>query len=355
MILPYLDNVPSLDGTPDLAPGASIIGRVRAGAGLVLRGLATLRGDGESITVGRDVFFGERATVHIHDSVEGSVVGDHATIGRYAIVHACTLGDGVVLGEGAIVMDDAQVGPYAVIGAGTLISPRKRLEGGYLYAGNPAIAVRPVTREEAMAWGASLRAGTPADPVRDDSMPVAAVPPAEPAADVREAEVYVAPTATLAGAIELAYDSGVYFGCRLDAGGARIRIGNASNVQDNTLLVTDRTRGDIIVGDRVTFGHNVRMGAATLHDDTLIGMGCEVGDGVVVERGACIGARALVKPGTVVKAGWIWAGRPARAFREVKEAEREEFARGVAVYVRYGKGYRSQAGSPAPDLTPRPA
>ena len=72
------------------------------------------------------------------------------------------------------------------------------------------------------------------------------------------------------------------------------------------------------------------MGAATIGDDALIGMGSQVGDGVVVEEGGCIGARARVEPGTVVKAGWIWAGRPALAFRAIKPEEREAFARGGA-------------------------
>jgi len=266
-------------------------------------------------------------------------VGDDVTIGRFAIVHACTLQDGVVLGEGAIVMDDAIVGSHAVIAAGTLIAPRKKLEGGYLYAGNPAAQVRPVSRDEARALGAGIRAGAPLDPVRDDSMPDATLPAGRPPPRIAGGRSYVAPTATLAGAIELAADAGVYFGCRLDAGDARIVLGPATNVQDNTLLVTDRARGDIVIGARVTFGHNVRMGAAVVEDEALIGMGCEVGDGVVVERGGCIGARALVKPGTVVRAGWIWAGRPARAFRELRADEREEFARGVDVYVRYGQAY----------------
>jgi carbonic anhydrase/acetyltransferase-like protein (isoleucine patch superfamily) len=69
-------------------------------------------------------------------------------------------------------------------------------------------------------------------------------------------------------------------------------------------------------------------------------MGSQVGDRVVVEDGGCVGARAQVDPGTVVKAGWIWAGRPACAFRELGARERELFAEAAAIYVRYGAAYR---------------
>ncbi|MGA8030848.1 MAG: hypothetical protein WCB48_00515, partial [Casimicrobiaceae bacterium] len=73
---------------------------------------------------------------------------------------------------------------------------------------------------------------------------------------------------------------------------------------------------------------------------------------VVVEAGACIAAGAWVDPGTVVPAGWIWAGRPARTFREIKDSERREFARAGEVYVRYASAYRD-ASSPG-SLTAQP-
>ena len=112
-------------------------------------------------------------------------------------------------------------------------------------------------------------------------------------------------------------------------------------MQDNSILATDGARGDLVLGDGVTIGHNVEMGSGEIGDDALIGMGSRVGDGVVVERGGCIAAGAWVEPGTVVPAGWIWAGRPARAFRQLKRAERTEFARARDIYVGYSRDYRA--------------
>ena len=70
-------------------------------------------------------------------------------------------------------------------------------------------------------------------------------------------------------------------------------------------LVTNGDRGPILIGADVTVGHNVRLGACRIGDNCLIGMGAQVGDGVVVEDGALVGARAYVEPGTVVKSGHI--------------------------------------------------
>ncbi len=125
------------------------------------------------------------------------------------------------------------------------------------------------------------------------------------------------------------------------AGGAVVTIGEGTNVQDNAILSTDAARGDLAIGRAVTIGHNVRMGSGAIGDDALIGMGAQLGDGVTVEAGACVGGRALVLPGTVVRSGWIWAGRPAKAFRAIRPDDRAGFARAAEVYVRYTRNYRS--------------
>jgi carbonic anhydrase/acetyltransferase-like protein (isoleucine patch superfamily) len=45
-------------------------------------------------------------------------------------------------------MDDVVVQKHVMIGAGSLISPGKVLESGYLYIGRPAVRVRALSAEE---------------------------------------------------------------------------------------------------------------------------------------------------------------------------------------------------------------
>ena len=47
---------------------------------------------------------------------------------------------------GSIVMDDVVIEKHVMVGAGSLVSPGKRLESGYLYVGRPAIRVRRQAR-----------------------------------------------------------------------------------------------------------------------------------------------------------------------------------------------------------------
>jgi carbonic anhydrase/acetyltransferase-like protein (isoleucine patch superfamily) len=353
--LPYLDFTPALEVPATLAVGAAAIGRTSAAAGLQLRRYATLRADGEAIALGANAWFAERSTVHIVDAKLGTSVGRDVTVGRYGIVHACTVGDGVVIADGAIVLDASVIGPDALIAPDSVVTPRKALAGGWLYAGAPAVAVRPVAREEVATVAQAIRSGashplaTSARPVPLDLAP--SLPPDAGAAPLhahdgaapRIAGAFVAPTAVVVGDVEMGDGTGIYFACAVSAGDARVAIGSRTNIQDNSILTTDRRRGDLTIGCDVTIGHNVRMGSGTIEDQSLVGIGAIVGDGVVVERGGCIAAGAWVEPGTVVRAGWIWAGRPARAFRPLKEAERADFARAAAVYVRYSRAYREGA------------
>ncbi len=352
MLIRYLDFEPAVAAPMDCAPTAAIIGRTVAGPGLVMRSYATLRADGHWVRVGANAYFGERATVHIADGTLAANIGDDVTVGRFALVHACTVGDRVVVGDSAIVMDDAHVGAGALITTGSLVPPRKRLAGGWIYDGYPATPVREIAADELALAAAAVRRRIPSALVTADDLPPLDMAAYAPAAGIdaaarpadgrrpRVGAAYVAPTALLAGDVTVADDASVYFGCALVAGDGRIAIGARTNVQDNSLLVTDAGRGPLMLGADVTIGHNVRLGAATVADHALIGMGSQVGDGVVVEEGGCIGARAQVEPGTVVKAGWIWAGRPALAFRALRPDERENFAQAARIYVGYGAAYR---------------
>jgi carbonic anhydrase/acetyltransferase-like protein (isoleucine patch superfamily) len=355
VILDYLHHHPDIGAGARIAGRGAVIGRSRIGARPTVGEYATVRADGEHIGIGANAWFGEHATVHIADQVLGASVGDDVTVGRYGIVHACTLGHGVVIGESSVVMDGARVGDYALIAADTVVPPRKDLPGGYIYAGHPAKRMRAIARDELASLARSLRAGSVPPELASSRLPdfAAVVRPLPRDEDdvlralhgraPRVTDGFVAPTAIVAGDVEIAEDASVFFGCAVWAGDGRIVIGPRTNVQDNCILATDRRRGELVLGTGVTVGHDVVLGSGTIADDALIGMGSRVGDRVVVERGACIGAGAWVEPGTVVPAGWIWAGRPARAFRELKPEERAEFARARDIYVTYSNDYRRAA------------
>lgn len=342
ILLPYLRHEPQIAARISAHPSAAVIGRTELGDGCTLGELTLVRADGEDVRIGADCWFGEATTVHIADRVFPAVIGSHVTVGRYGLVHACTVADDCVIGEHAAVMDGSVVGPGAVIAAQSIVPPGKRLEGGWLYTGAPARAVGRVSPELLKNLHEALRGETGAD--------VPHVLAAARAPKLRHAPgtgvnhsfgqgVYVAPTATIAGNVVLGPRSSVWFSVEIDAGEATVEIGEETNVQDNSRLYGGRAGEDIRIGPRVLIGHNVRIFPSTVEEGAIIGMGAIIGKGTVVRRGSCVAAGSITEPGTEVAAGQVWSGRPARAARPLSDRNRQEFARAVEVYVEYAANY----------------
>jgi len=342
IVLPYLQHEPRIATGVTAHASAAVVGRTALDSGCTLGELTLVRADGEDVRIGADCWFGEASTVHIADRVFPAVIGSHVTVGRYGLVHACTVGDDCVVGEHAAVMDGSVVGPGAVIAAQSIVPPGKTLEGGWLYAGAPARAVERVSAQLLEDLHQALRretgAGVPHVLAR------ARVPRLlhEPGTGVDQSfgtGVYIAPTASIAGHVVLGPRSSVWFGVEIDAGEASIEIGEATNVQDNSRLYAGEAGKGIRIGPRVLIGHNVRIFSSTIEEGAVIGMGAVIGEGTVVRAGACVAAGSITGPGTEVAAGQVWAGRPARAARPLSARNREEFAQAVEVYVEYAANY----------------
>ncbi len=351
IILPFLSHTPHIGERMRAPASAAVIGRAEIGPDCTLGHLALVRADGEEVHIGADCWFGEASTVHIAHLLYPSIVGAHVTVGRYALVHACTIGDDCVIGEHATVMDGAVLGAGAVVAAQSVVPPGKKLDGGWLYAGAPARPVAPVAAPQLKELHRALRAPGAIDRTGAAAEVVLAVPslpglrhrPGTGAAGHFPPGAYVAPNASVVGAVVLGERASVWFGVEIDAGAARIEIGAETNVQDNSRIYAGPGAENVRIGERVLIGHNVRIFASTIGDAAIIGMGAIVGPGTVVEPGGCVAAGSATEPGTVVRSGEVWSGRPARAARALSEANRAAFADGVMTYVEYASQYLGAA------------
>jgi len=157
IVLPYLAHAPEIGTQVRGHVSSAVVGRTELGSGCSLGELALLRADGEEVRIGPDCWFGEASTVHIADRVYPALVGSHVSVGRYGLVHACTVGDYCLIGMSTTIMDGAVIGEKVVIAAGSLVTPGKQLEGGYLYAGSPVRRIRPLSEEEMAFLGYSAQ------------------------------------------------------------------------------------------------------------------------------------------------------------------------------------------------------
>ncbi len=147
MILSFGDKRPELGQRVFLAPSADIIGEVRLGEDASVFFQCVLRADINHITVGARTNIQDHTTVHVASDL-GTLIGEDVSIGHGCTIHACTLGDRVLVGMGSIIMDGATVGDDSLIAAGSLLSKGKSFAAGSLIMGNPARAIRALTGEE---------------------------------------------------------------------------------------------------------------------------------------------------------------------------------------------------------------
>lgn len=145
-------------------------------------------------------------------------------------------------------------------------------------------------------------------------------------------DAWVAETATVLGDVVVGARSGVWFGAVVRADVAPIRVGEATNLQDNCTLHAD-PGAPLTVGDRVTVGHAAVLHGCTVGSDALVGMAAVVLNRARIGEGSMVAAGAVVLEDTEVPPGSLVAGVPARVRRPVTDAERERVRRNAAGYV----------------------
>lgn len=145
---------PQVDPEAWLDPLCLVLGDVHVGARSSIWPAAMVRGDINAIRIGRETNIQDGSVLHnSHDGpfMPGGAplhIGDRVTVGHKAILHGCQIGDECLIGMGAIVMDRAVVESHVVIGAGSLVTPGKRLQSGYLYTGSPVRQTRELSDKE---------------------------------------------------------------------------------------------------------------------------------------------------------------------------------------------------------------
>jgi len=131
-----------------LAETAAVIGDVVIGDESSIWYATVIRGDEGPIRIGARTSMQDGTIVHITSGKLGTTVGDDCTVGHGAILHACTVEDGCLIGMGSTILDGSRIGRGSLVGAGALVTPGTDIPEGSLVLGAPAHVVRPVNQKE---------------------------------------------------------------------------------------------------------------------------------------------------------------------------------------------------------------
>ena len=161
--------------------------------------------------------------------------------------------------------------------------------------------------------------------------------------------VYVDEAAVVIGKVNLADEVSIWCGAVVRGDVNTIQIGKRSNVQDGSVLhvtggSTNHPAGSpLIIGEDVTIGHHVTLHGCIIGNRVLVGMGAIVLDDAVIEDDVMIGAGSLVPPRKRLQSGLMYMGSPAKAVRELTEAEKAFLRQSAQNYVATAAAYRQMA------------
>ncbi|MDI9818612.1 MULTISPECIES: gamma carbonic anhydrase family protein [unclassified Legionella] len=150
----YRNKFPILGERVYIDPQATVIGDVTLGNDVSIWPMAVIRGDVNFIRIDDLCNIQDGAVLHVtHDGpyTPGGVpliLGKGITVGHKAVLHACLIEDYCLIGMNALILDNVHIENHVMVAAGSLVPPGKHLQSGYLYLGNPARAIRPLTEEE---------------------------------------------------------------------------------------------------------------------------------------------------------------------------------------------------------------
>ena len=155
-------------------------------------------------------------------------------------------------------------------------------------------------------------------------------------------DAYVSENAMVIGDVILGDEVNIWFGAVLRGDMHYIKIGNRTNIQDNSVVHVTTGVSPTNIGNGVTVGQGAIIHGCTIEDDCLIGMGAIIMDDAVIGTGSLIGAGALIPPNMIIPPNSLVIGSPGKVVREVKDVEKEMILERPQEYIDLAAIYLNQ-------------
>ena len=124
-----------------IAENATIIGDVAIEENCSVWYNAVIRGDRNSIVIGKNTNIQDNAVIHVTKH-NATIIGENVSIGHSAVIHSAKIGSNCLIGMSATVLDGAEIGDGSLIGACALVSKNKKIPENSLVLGVPGKVVK---------------------------------------------------------------------------------------------------------------------------------------------------------------------------------------------------------------------
>lgn len=149
MIRSFRGKHPQIASSAYVDPSAEVVGDVQVGERSSIWLNVSIRGDVNSVTIGKETSIQDNTVLHVDTAEEYRlVIGDRVTVGHRVVLHGCTVENDALIGIGAIVLNGAHIGHGSIVAAGALVPEGMSIPANSVAMGVPAKVRREVTEEE---------------------------------------------------------------------------------------------------------------------------------------------------------------------------------------------------------------
>jgi carbonic anhydrase/acetyltransferase-like protein (isoleucine patch superfamily) len=149
-LLTFNGKTPKIGKGAFIAPTAALIGDVEIGDGASVWFGAVLRGDEAAIRIGAHTSVQDNVVIHVYKGHD-TVIEERVTVGHGAILEACHVGAGALIGMNAVILNRSDIGANAVVAAGSVVLEDQQVPPATLVAGAPA-KVKKQLEGSAKTW-----------------------------------------------------------------------------------------------------------------------------------------------------------------------------------------------------------
>lgn len=151
---------------------------------------------------------------------------------------------------------------------------------------------------------------------------------------------YISETATIIGKAVIKREASIWPNVTIRGDNETITIGVGSNVQEGCVLHTD-PGFPLVVGDRVTIGHQAMLHGCTIGEGALIGIQAIILNNAKIGKNCLVGAGALVTENKEFPDNSLIIGSPAKAVRTLSEEDIARMHANTANYVERGQRFKT--------------